>query len=109
MVLKRSSQISLPGSRQVPRGAAAQTLVVVLVTALQRNNDFSGNVFEPCFSLQPQQEVGNMVTGLERNDDLLGDVAFVAVAATCRGFGPSRTFQGPHERDRRKARKTREH
>ena len=36
-----------------------------------------------------------MVTGLQRNDDPSGNVAVVAVAATFRGPGPSRTLQGP--------------
>ena len=91
-MLKRSSQISLPGSRQVPPG---QTLGSRHGTGLQHNDDLSGSVFEPCFSLQPQQEVGHTVTGLQRNDDSSGNVAVVAVAATFRGPGPSRTFQGP--------------
>ena len=68
----------------------AQTLVVAKVTGLQRNDDFSGLVFEPCSSLQPQQEVAVTVTGLQRNDDSSGNVAVVAVAATFRGPGPSR-------------------
>ena len=47
------------------------------------------------FSLRPQQEVDVTVTGLQRNDDSSGNVAVVAVAATFRGPGPSRTLQGP--------------
>ena len=76
----------------------AQTLVAVTSYVCSETITYqatSGNVFEPCSSLQPQQEVGVTVTGLQRNDDSSGNVAVVAVAATFRGPGPSRTLQGP--------------
>ena len=95
MVVKRSSQISLPGSRQVPRRKPWLWSWLPVCSETMTFQVSCLNHAPRCSHSKKLPSRLPTVTGLQRNDDSSGNVAVVAVAATFRGPGPSRTLQGP--------------